>query len=253
MAWETLRRDDGPPTFDDPDEAREHLLDRLVAGYLVLGRIGFEEIGAGHITARDPERPDAFWMARYGIPFDQVRRDDLVLVDRDGTVVEGDGDINVPGYYIHAPVHEARPDVVSACHAHSPYGVIWSAMVRPIEPITQESCAFHDDHAIFHGEEAQVEDLATGRRIAEALGRHKLVLLRNHGLLTVGGSVDEAVGWFVMAERACEAHAKTAAAGGAMPLSPDAAAQVAKSIGAPETGWHSFQFLYRRFVERREP
>ncbi len=251
MTWDVLRVDAGPPTFDDPAEARAHLLDRLVAGYLVLGRARFEEIGAGHITARDPERLDCLWIGRWGVPFDQVTRDDLLLVDRDGRVVEGDGDVNPAGFCIHAPIHEARPDVVAACHAHGAYGVIWAAMVKPFLPITQEACAFHDDHGMFMGEQAQVEDLETGGRIAAALAHHKLVILRNHGLLTVGGTVDEAVGWFVMAERVAEAHCKTEAAGGAEPISEEAARQVAKSMGAPDMAWHAFQFLYRRYVDRR--
>ena len=145
---------------------------------------------------------------------------DLVLVAPDGSLADGEGGINVAAYYIHAPILAARPEAVSACHVHTNWGTPFSAEVRPIEPISQESCIFFEDHAIFDDEEVQIQSVEGGKRIAEALGPHRAVILRNHGLLTVGDSVEEAVGSFVHMERVAEVHMKAPAA---KPISAEAA------------------------------
>ena len=86
----------------------------------------------------------------------------------------------------------ARPDVVSATHVHTGWGTPFSAELRPVLPITQEACVFFEDHALFDDEEVQIQSTEGGKRIAVALGPHRAVVLRNHGLLTVGTGVDEA-------------------------------------------------------------
>lgn len=172
--------------------------------YRWLGQKGFEEQGAGHISARDPERLDAFWLVRRNVPFTDVRVSDLVLVGPDATVLEADGIINMTAYNIHMPIHDARPAVTAVAHLHSHYGVVWSAMMREIEPITQEACVFYEDHVVFEGEDVLVETRAQGERIATALGTARAALLRNHGLLTVGETVAEAAAWFLQLERVCQ-------------------------------------------------
>ncbi len=119
------------PTFDDPAETRVHRRQRLVLAYRLFGSLHWGELGDGHISARDPERTDCFWLLRYGVPFGQATPDDLVLVGPDGTVVDGHGEINITAWRIHWPIHEARPDVVCAVHTHTPYGTPWSANVSP--------------------------------------------------------------------------------------------------------------------------
>ena len=125
-----------------------------------------------------------------------------------GELIEGEGPINMAAYYIHHPVLAARPDVVSAAHVHTGWGTPFSAEVRPIEPISQESCLFYEDHVIFDDEEVQVQDVEGGRRIAEALGDKRAAVLRNHGLLTAASRVDETVGSFVHLERVVEVQMK---------------------------------------------
>src|SRR5207253_9412443 len=102
------------------EEERLHRKQRLAASYRLFSRFGFDEGVAGHITARDPDRTDCFWVNPFGMHFGHVRVSDLLLVDHEGAVVEGDGDVNRAAYAIHSQVHAARPDVVSAAHAHSP-------------------------------------------------------------------------------------------------------------------------------------
>ena len=105
--------------------------------------------------------------------------------------------------------------MVAAAHAHSIYGKSWSALGRILDPITQDVCAFYEDHAVFDDYTGVVLDLEEGKRIAHALGDNKAAILRNHGLLTVGHSVDEAAWWFITMERSCQAQLLASPAGNA--------------------------------------
>ncbi len=224
---------------------RAHRKIRLALAYRIFGAMRWGALGDGHISARDPERPDHFWLARYGAPFADVTVDDLVLVGPQGTVVEGEGWINQAAHNIHWPIHEARPDIVSAAHTHTPYGTPFATLVQRLRPISQESCAFYEDHEIFDDEEVDVMSTDGGKRIGAALGGAKAIILRNHGTLTVGATVDECVGFYVLLERTCEAHVK---APDAQPIGHDAATQAYTKVGTPIAGWHSFQWLLRTYV-----
>ena len=121
----------------------------MTAAFRIFGRFGFDEGVAGHITVRDPEHPDRFWVNPFGVNFKLVRVEDLLCVGHDGTVLEGDGLLNRAAFAIHSQIHAARPDVVAAAHAHSVYGKAFSALHRELRPLTQDACAFFDDHALF--------------------------------------------------------------------------------------------------------
>src|SRR6478736_2692407 len=201
------------PQFDTVEDERLHRKQRLAASLRLFGRFGFDEGVAGHITARDPELLDHFWVNPFGMNFSHIRVSDLILVNDRGDVVEGDAPVNAAAFAIHSQVHAARPDVVAAAHSHSIYGKSWSALGRLLDPITQDACAFFEDHALFDDYTGVVLDLDEGKRIAAALGDNKAVILRNHGLLTVGHSVDAAVWTFVTMERSCQAQLLAEAAG----------------------------------------
>ena len=181
-----------PPVFETVEEERLHRKQRLAAGFRLFSKFGFDEGVAGHITARDPEFEDRFWVNPFGMHFGQIRVSDLLLVNHAGEVVEGDRPVNQAAFAIHSQVHAARPDVVAAAHSHSVYGKAWSSLGRVLDPITQDSCSFYDDHSVFDDFTGVVLDTEEGKRIAYALGTGKAVILRNHGLLTVGHTVDEA-------------------------------------------------------------
>ncbi len=208
------------PSGRTAQEERERRKIEVALGYRLLAANKWGDAGDGHISARDPERRECFWMLRYGPSYHQAHVRDLVLVGPDGELVEGSGIINVAAYYIHHPILAARPDAVSATHVHTGWGTPFSAEVRKFSPITQESCVFFEDHALFDDEEVQVQSVDAGKRIADALGGNRAIILRNHGLLTVGDSVAETVGSFVQMERVAEAHLK---ARDAVPISAEAA------------------------------
>ena len=244
-----------PPSFSSVEEERLHRKQRLAAAFRMFSKAGFDEGVAGHITARDPEHTDHFWVNPFGMHFSQIRVSDLILVNHRGEVVEGGRPVNAAAFAIHSQVHKARPDVVAAAHAHSLYGKSWSSLGRLLDPITQDACAFYGDHALFDDYTGVVLDLEEGRRIGEALGPRKAVILQNHGLLTVGQTVDEAVWWFITMERSCQVQLLAEAAlkpGESLKqISPQAAAQAYKITGNPFAGWFQFQPLYARIVKEQ--
>ncbi len=241
-----------PPTFASVEDERRHRKQRLAAAFRLFSRFGFNEGIAGHITARDPEHPDHFWVNPFGMHFGLIRVSDLILVNHRGEVVEGNRPVNEAAFAIHSQIHAARPDVVAAAHAHSVYGKSWSSLGRLLDPLTQDACSFYEDHSLFDDYTGVVLELEEGKRIAQALGENKAVILKNHGLLTVGHSVDEAAWWFITMERSCQAQLMAEAAGTPDPIKADQARVAQHQVGSHHMGWFSFQPLYDMIV-RQEP
>ncbi len=227
------------------DEVRARRKRDVALGYRILAAQRWGDLGDGHISARDPERTDCFWMLRSDVSFHQATVADLILMGPDGTVVDGDVAFNDAAYYIHTPLLAARPDVVSAVHTHTGWGTPFSAEARLMEPITQEACIFFEDHALFDDDEVQIQSVEAGARIAAALGEKRAVILRNHGLLTVGDSVAEAVGAFVYFERVAEAHMK---ARDAIPISAEAARFAQADLCQYGIGRYGFRSMVARHI-----
>ncbi|MBD2435552.1 class II aldolase/adducin family protein [Nostoc sp. FACHB-110] len=241
-----------PPVFERVEEERLYRKQRLAAAFRLFGRFGFSEGIAGHITARDPEFTDHFWVNPLGKYFGHIRVSDLLLVDREGEVVKGNAPVNRAAFAIHSQVHEARPDIVAAAHAHSLHGKAWSSLGRLLDPLTQDACAFYQDHTLFDDYKGVVLDTSEGKRIAESLGDKKAVILRNHGFLTVGQTVDEAAFWYISFERSAQAQLLAEAAGKPLPIDHETASFTHGQVGTHTGGWFSFQPLYDRIV-REEP
>jgi ribulose-5-phosphate 4-epimerase/fuculose-1-phosphate aldolase len=227
------------------EEVRLRRKREVALGYRILASQRWGDLGDGHISARDPEREDCFWLLRYGVSYHRARVSDLVLVGPDGSLAEGEGIINRAAYYIHHPILMARPDAVSATHVHTGWGTPFSSEARLFEPITQESCIFFEDHALFDDEEVQVQSTDGGKRIAVALGDKRAIILRNHGLLTVAKNVAEAVGSFVHMERVAEAHMK---AREAKPISAEAARYAQQDLVRYGAGRVAFLNLVARHI-----
>lgn len=234
------------------DEERLHRKQRLAAAFRLFSRCGFDEGVAGHITARDPEDPSLFWVNPFGMHFSHIRVSDLIAVDHNGDVVEGRDPVNRAAYAIHSQVHAARPDVVTAAHAHSLYGKTLSSLPMLIEPLTQDACAFYGDHTRFDDFSGVVLDVEEGKKIAHALGDGKAIILRNHGLLTVGQTVDEAAWWFITMERSAQSQLIAYAAGTPTAIDHENARLTASQVGSHAAGWFNFQPLYER-ITREQP
>lgn len=241
-----------PPVFEEATQARRHLKQRLAAAFRLFAFYGFDEGIAGHITVRDPEHREHFWVNPFGMYFGHIRVRDLILVNAEGEVIEGYRPVNSAAFAIHSQVHAARPDVVASAHAHSIYGKSWSSLGRLLSPLTQDACAFYEDHGLFKDYTGVVLERAEGRRIAHALGQSKAVILQNHGLLTVGQTVDEAAWWFITMDRSCQAQLLAEAVGTPIAIAVPQARLAHSQVGTSHLGWFSFQPLYDRIV-REQP
>jgi ribulose-5-phosphate 4-epimerase/fuculose-1-phosphate aldolase len=242
--------------FDDanapprtPAEERLHRQQRLAGAFRLFARYGFAQGLAGHITARDPELTDHFWVNPLGRHFSRMRVSDLLLVNGHGEIVVGEGPVNQAAFAIHAAIHEARPDVVAAAHTHSLYGKAWSTLGRKLDPLTQDSCSFYEDHALFDDFRGVVLDTTEGARLADALGANKAVILKNHGILTAGPSVEAAAWWYIAFDNACHTQLLAQAAGTPQPIPHDTAALTHQQVGRPGGAQHAFESLYEGLVE----
>jgi ribulose-5-phosphate 4-epimerase/fuculose-1-phosphate aldolase len=241
-----------PPTFQTIAEERLHRKQRLASAFRLFAKFGFSEGVAGHITARDPEHEDHFWVNPFGMHFSQIRVSDLILVNEKGEVVEGERPVNEAAFAIHSRVHMARPDVVAAAHAHSLYGKTWSSMGRLLDPLTQDACAFYEEHSLFADYNGVVYEMEEGDRIAQAMGHRKAVILQNHGLLTVGRTVDEAAWFFITMDRSCQSQLMAEAAGKPVPIAHESARIAQQQVGNPRVGWFQYQPLWEMIV-REQP
>jgi ribulose-5-phosphate 4-epimerase/fuculose-1-phosphate aldolase len=176
----------------------------------------------------------------------------LILVNHHGQVVEGKHPVNGAAFAIHSQIHAARADVVAAAHAHSMYGKSWASLGRLLDPITQDACAFYEDHGLFADFTGIVYETSEGERIAKALGPHKAAILRNHGLLAVGETVEEAAWWFITMDRSCHAQLLAEAAGEPVKIDHAQAIDTRGQVGTHFAGWFQFQPLLARIL-RDEP
>lgn len=212
----------GLPKFNTPLENRAWQLEHMVGAFRIFARHDFAEGMAGHMSVRDPIVPNAFWINPLGVHFGMLTVEDMILVDLDGKIlVDSKGrfpgrPINAAGFLIHAAVHRAREDVHAICHAHSTYGRAWAAFGRPLEMLTQDVCNLYGCHTVYADYDGLVLGGNEGEKIAEALGNNKACLLMNHGLLTVGSTIDEAGYLFRLMEKSCQIQllAEAAAANG---------------------------------------
>ncbi|KAL2404678.1 Meiotically up-regulated protein 14 [Exophiala dermatitidis] len=206
----------GRPVFSDHEKARAHMLEHMAGAFRVLARHNCVEGLSGHISLRDPENPHVFWTNPLGVHFALLKPEDMVLLNEDGGVVGGNTKhpANAAGFLIHRALHKARADVNAACHFHSPHGKAWSTFAQPLEMLNQDVTMFYGEAQAVYGEFGGVvlkeeESLA----LANALGpKGKGMILRNHGLLTVGSTVDEAAYLFMLMERSCQIQLEADAA-----------------------------------------
>ena len=238
--------------FKNVAELRRNQLEKLAAGFRMFAHFGFNEGDAGHITLRDPEVSDHFWVNPLGVHVSQISVSDLILVNHDGKVVQGDKDVNIAAFAIHSRLHAARPDVNAAAHSHSIYGRTFSTLGRPLDPISQDACAFYETQAIYKDFSGVVEEVDEGDEIAKALGDKKVIILQNHGILTTGPSVDVALWFYMSMERCCQAQLMAEAAGKPISVSHDTAVKTRNFIANDIAAWASYQPAFDMIV-KKEP
>ncbi len=249
---EPFRQDwfDELPARHSIEAERRHRKERLAVAFRLFAQFGFDYGLAGHITARDPEWTDHFWVNRFGQHFSQIKVSDLILVNAAGEIVVGEGPLNRAAFAIHAALHESRPDIVAAAHTHSTYGKAWSSFGRPLDPLTQDSCVFYNDHAVFDDFGGVVLETEEGLRISRRLGQRKALILKNHGILTAGPSVEAAAWWYIALENACQVQLLAQAAGTPDPIAPEIATLTHEQIGNPGGALFAFNSLMEGLIQQ---
>ncbi|KAF4124731.1 Ribulose-5-phosphate 4-epimerase/Fuculose-1-phosphate aldolase [Geosmithia morbida] len=242
------KRLQGIPKFSSHAERRQWQLEHMAGAFRVFSREGYTEGISGHISVRDPEFEDRFWINPLGVHFGLLKASDMICVNLGGEVVGGntEGSINAAGFQIHSAVHRSRNDVHAICHTHSVHGRAWSAFAKPLEMINQDVCYFYKAHSVYSSYGGIANGSDEGERIARSLGDGKAVILKNHGLLTVGETVDEAAFLFCLMERSCKVQLLADTAGHEKHIVSDSeAAYNFEMASTPETLYTEFQPHYQ--------
>jgi len=239
------------PEFSNLAEERLHLKQRLAAACRAFALEGFDYGFAGHLTIRDPEFPELYWTNPMCVHFANVKVSNLILVNHAGEVVEGDYAVNRAGFVLHAAVHQAHPDILAMCHAHTVYGTAFASLGRPLEPISQDAAAFFEDHVVIKDEAGQVaveED--AGPKVADWFKGVKAAIHQNHGLLTASRhSIEAAAFWFIALERCCRQQLMVEATGTKPVLvSPEKSRYSREHVGSEYIGWLHFQTIWDGLV-----
>lgn len=245
----------GIPHFTSHAEHRRHLKERLVGACRAFALRGFDYGFAGHLTVRDPEHPHLYWTNPMAVHFAQVKVSNLILADHQGHVVEGQHAINRAGFVLHAAVHEAHPDIVAMCHAHTLYGTAFAALAQPLEPISQDAAAFFEDHVVISDEAGQVAvEVKAGLKVADWFKGVKAAIHQNHGLLTASRhSIEAAAFWFIALERCCQQQLLVQATGIKPRLVPPEKARYSREhVGSEYIGWLHFQTIWNDLL-RTQP
>jgi ribulose-5-phosphate 4-epimerase/fuculose-1-phosphate aldolase len=243
------------PEFRSHEEHRHYLKQRLVAACRAFALFNLDYGFAGHLTVRDPEHPHLYWTNPMCVHFSRVKMSNLILADHTGTVVQGNYAINRAGYVLHAAVHEEHPDIVAMCHAHTEYGTAFASLGRPLDPISQDACAFYEDHVVIKDEAGQVAvETKAGLSVASHFKSVRAAIHQNHGLLTVSRhSIEAAAFWFIALERCCKQQLMIEAIGHKPTLVPhDRAIYSREHVGSEYIGWLHFQPIWEQ-LEATQP
>jgi ribulose-5-phosphate 4-epimerase/fuculose-1-phosphate aldolase len=186
----------------------------LAACYRLVAHFGMDDLVYTHISARVPGEPGHFLINPYGLMFHEITASSLVKIDEEGNIVEDVGyPVNRAGFVIHSAVHMARPEVNCVLHTHTRAGIAVSCLADGLMHINQHSAIFYDRIA-YHDYEGIALDLDERSRLVRDLGQNPAMVLRNHGLLTAGRTVEEAFVLMYYLELCCRTQLDMMASGG---------------------------------------
>lgn len=227
----------------------------LAACYRLCVHYRMTDMIYNHISLRVPGRHDQFLINPFGLLYSEVSASNLIKVDIEGRVVENTTlEANPAGFVIHAAVHKARPDVDCVFHTHTRAGVAVSAQRDGLLPISQHAMRFHN-RVGYHDYEGIALDTDEQRRLVADLGPHKVLILRNHGLLTAGATVRDAFEEMYYLELACQIQLDATAAGTPLVRPPEAVCEHAAQQFANSNSYirnRDWQAL-RRMLDQHDP
>jgi L-fuculose-phosphate aldolase len=224
---------------------------KLILAGKVLVAEGQDDFTRGHISVRLPDDPSRFFMKPHSVGLDELTMENILTIDLDGNVIAGTARRHSE-VYIHSEIYKARADVQCVIHTHPTYSVALSASGRRLRCCSQPSALFLEALGVYTDSIALIRSPALGKGVATALGPHRAVLLKNHGVAAVGASIEEAVISVIMLETAAKVQMIAEAAGAPGPEFPrDDIEKLRQQVSQPEQFVINFNYLARR-VRRRE-
>ncbi len=222
----------------------------ILAGKVLVAE-GQDDFTRGHISFRVPDEPSRFYMKPHSIGLDEITLDNILTIGMDGQVVAGTSKRHSE-VFIHSEIFKQRPDVHCIVHSHPPYAVALSGTGRPMRCYSQPAALFYEALGVYSDTINLIRTADMGAGVARALGPHRAVLLKNHGVVTVGASIAETIIGVIMLENAAMVQLIAEAAGDPAPEFPSAdIAKLRHDISRPEQFAINFDYLVRR-VQRRE-
>ncbi|MPZ13397.1 MAG: class II aldolase/adducin family protein [Chloroflexi bacterium] len=232
------------------DASDADLRAKLAAGCRILAMEGHGDVIWGHMTVRDPGNPGRFWMKASGVGLEEITADDLVLLDFDGNVIAGIRPRHNE-FPIHAEIMRRRSDVQAVVHTHPPLPTVLGSSGQTITPITHEGSYFSPPSVPVYTETTDlILTRAQGEAVAGAMGDHRALFLKNHGIALAASSIEEAVVASMLLVKAAQAQLIAIGMGRDVPASSDEEALAKREhIYHPEAIARAWQYLTRK--ERR--
>lgn len=247
-----------PPVKPDPAHvpSEQEVREDLAAAYRLIAVFGMTDLVFTHLSARLPGQGHRFLVNPYGMLFEEITASSLVVVDADGEPMQQTAwPVNPAGFVIHSAVHRGRADAMCVMHTHTLAGMAVAAQSGGLLPMNQMSMEF-DGRVALHDYEgiAADDNLSERERLVRDLGDRPCMILRHHGLLTVGRTVAEAFYWMYYLEQACRIQLAAQSSGAPLALPPPAVVRRAREqFGTgPTKGWLPWQAL-RRKLDREQP
>jgi L-ribulose-5-phosphate 4-epimerase len=229
------------------EEAKQKLID---AGK-ILEHEGQADFTRGHVSVRVPDEPSLFFMKPHSIGFEEITMDNILTIDLEGKVVAGTARRHSE-VFIHSEIFRVRPDVHSIIHSHPPYAVALSASGRPMRALSQPSAVFYEALPVYTDTIDLIRTKEMGQGVARALGPHRAVLLKNHGAVSAGGTIEECVGVVLMLENAAMIQMIAEAAGPIAPeFPPEQIRALQHNLTRPDQFEVNFEYLRRKVRARR--
>ena len=231
--------------------AHEDLKQTLIHAGKVLVAEGQDDFTRGHISMRVPGDPGKFYMKAHSIGMDEITMDNILTIDLEGNVVAGAARRHSE-VYIHSEILKVRPDLNCVIHTHPTFSCAFAATGRSLRALSQPSALFYKNLGVYADTINLIRTHAMGAGVAKALGPHRAVILKNHGVVATGASIEEAVISIIMLENAAQVQLIAEAAGDVAPEFPeDDVRKLQHDISRPDQFAVNFDYLVRR-VKRRE-
>ena len=246
------------PQRPDPDRplSERELREDLAAAYRLIAHFGMTDLIYTHLSVRVPGDKHRFLVNPYGLLFEEVTASSLVLVDAEGSPAQPTSwPVNPAGFVIHSAVHREHPEAACVMHTHTLAGMVVAAQDGGLLPLNQISMEFHGEVAIHAYEGIAADDnLSERERLVRDLGDKHCLILRNHGLLTVGRTVAEAFDWMYYLEQACRIQVAAQSTGARLSMPSEAVVKrtAAQFSSGGTKGWLPWQAL-RRKLDREQP